>query len=217
MTLATLSRSAPSSARPRGDVDLRHRTTEERLTRIAQRLARQNEALEDFAALVAHELKTPLYAAVVADDPSPHLEDALELIDALLQAAQNVPTERTFASVSDCLDQAVEDLRADVAVSADMATPLPLPPEALRVILRNLLANAIAAGAQRVHVTTDRSSRSFRLLVDDDGTGLDYATGSGLGLRLCGRIAGRFGGRLRVSPRPAGGARATLEFAADPE
>jgi signal transduction histidine kinase len=84
------------------------------------------------------------------------------------------------------------------------------------VILRNLLSNAVAAGAHHVHVTTAESSRSSRLLVDDDGVGLadvdHYARGSGLGLSLSRRIAGRFGGVLELAPRPSGGTRALLEF-----
>jgi signal transduction histidine kinase len=84
------------------------------------------------------------------------------------------------------------------------------------VILRNLLSNAVAAGARRVHVAAVQSSRSWRLSVDDDGVGLGgvdrYAPGSGLGLSLCRRIAGRFGGVLELAPHPSGGTRAMLEF-----
>jgi signal transduction histidine kinase len=195
---------------------LRRRAAEERLARTTIQLARRNEALEDFAALVAHELKTPLHAALLADDPSRPVEDALHLVDALLEAAQN-EGERTFASAAESLDQAVEDLGAEVEITADLATTLPLPPEPLRVILRNLISNAVAAGAQHVHVVAARSPRSWRLLVDDDGVGVGdvdgYAGGSGLGLSLCSRIAGRFGGVLGLVPRPSGGTRATLEFA----
>jgi signal transduction histidine kinase len=198
---------------------LRRRATEERLTRTAMRLARRNEALEDFAALVAHELKAPLQAALVADEPSGPVRDALDVVEALLQAAQN-DTEQTSASPAECLDHAVKDLGAEVVVTADIATSLPLPADALRVILRNLLSNAVAAGGQHVHVTADRSSGSYRLLVDDDGAGLvdvdRYASGNGLGLSLCRRIASRFGGRLQLEAHPSGGARATLEFAGAP-
>ena len=108
-------------------------------------------------------------------------------------------------------------MRAEVEVTADLATTLPLPPGPLGVILRNLLANAAAAGARHVHVTAARSPRSWRLVVDDDGFGLadveSYAAGSGLGLSLCRRIAARFGGVLELAARPSGGTRATLEFA----
>jgi signal transduction histidine kinase len=196
---------------------VRRRAAEERLARTTVQLARRNGALEDFAALVAHELKTPLQAALLADDPSAPVEDALDLVDALLEAARNEPAEPTFSSVAACLDQLVEDLRAEVEITTDAETPMPLPPEPLRVILRNLLSNAVAAGARHVHVAAVPSLRSWRLLVDDDGVGPEetdgYAAGSGLGLSLCRRIAARFGGVLELEARPSGGTRATLEFA----
>jgi signal transduction histidine kinase len=193
----------------------RRLVADERLTKTAMQLARRNEALEDFAALVAHELKTPLHAALVADDPSGLVEEALALVDTVLQAARNEPSEKTPTSVAGVLDQAVEDLRTELAIDADLTATLPLPPEPLRVILRNLLSNAVAAGAGHVHVTAERSSGSLRLLVDDDGVGLavdQYASGSGLGLALSRRIAIRFGGRLELAPNPSGGTRAELAF-----
>jgi signal transduction histidine kinase len=195
---------------------IRRRAAEERLARTAIDLARRNDALEDFAALVAHELKTPLQAALLADDPSRYVEDALDLVDALLEAARSETSERIFVSAETCLDQAVEDVGAEIEVTTDLRATLPLPPGPLRVLLRNLLSNAVAAGAHHVHVAAVRSSRSWRLSVDDDGVGLAevdrYAAGSGLGLSLSRRIAGRFGGILELAPRPSGGTRAMLEF-----
>ena len=195
---------------------IRRRAAEERLARTMLQLAQRNEALEDFAALVAHELKTPLFTALIADDPSGSVEDAILLVDALLEASRSGPSEETFASVAECLEQAVEDLRVGIEITADVATTLPLPSAAFRVILRNLLANAGAAGAGHVQVTAARSSFSWRLLVDDDGVGLAavdrYDAGSGLGLSLCRRIAARFGGALELAARPSGGTRATLTF-----
>ena len=195
---------------------IRRRAAEERLAQTAIELARRNQALEDFAALVAHELKTPLHAALLADDPSRHVEDALDRVEALLEAAQREPTERVFVSVAECLDRAVEDVGAEVEVTTDLQATLPLPPKALRVILRNLLSNAVAAGAHHVHVAAVQSSHSWRLSVDDDGVGLGevdrYAAGSGLGLSLSRRIAGRFGGVIELAPHPSGGTRAILEF-----
>ena len=118
--------------------------------------------------------------------------------------------------MADCLDQAVADLRAEVEITTDLSTTMPLPPAPLRTILRNLLSNAVAAGTGRVHVTAARSSGSWRVVVDDEGVGLAaidrYAGGSGLGLSLCRRIAARFGGVLELEARPTGGTRATLEF-----
>ena len=195
---------------------IRRRAAEERLARTAVDLARRNQALEDYAALVAHELKTPLHAALLADDPSRHLEDALERVEALLAAAQSESSERAFISVAESLDQAVEDVGADIDVTTDLQATLPFPAQTLRVILRNLLSNAVAAGAHHVHVAAVPSSSSWRLLVDDDGVGLAdvdrYASGSGLGLSLSRSITGRFGGVLELAPHPAGGTRAILEF-----
>jgi signal transduction histidine kinase len=195
---------------------LRHRRVEERLAQATMRLARRNEALEDFAALVAHELKTPLHEALVADDASSAVERALELVDALLEAARE-SSERPSASAAICLEQALRDLgAAQIAVTAELRAVLPLPPASLRVILRNLLRNAVAAGARRVDVAAARSSGSWSLVVDDDGVGVGRAGletgGSGLGLTLCSRIAGRYGGVLELAPRPTGGTRATLQL-----
>lgn len=191
------------------------------IRRDSEALARRNEALEDFAALVAHELKTPLQEALVADDPSRPVEDALNLVEALLEAAQDEPDETMFGSVAEILDRLVEDLGTEVEIKTDLTTTLPLPPGPLQVILRNLLSNAVAAGAAHIHVAASRTPRSWRLLVDDDGVGLAaadrYAGGSGLGLTLCRRIAARFGGVLELAARPPGGTRATLEFAEEPK
>ena len=196
---------------------IRRRAAEERLARTTMELARRNEALEDFAALVAHELKTPLQAALFADDPSHPIEEALDLVDDLLESARSEPGGRTFTCTAEVLEQVAGDFRTEVDITSELATALPLPCGPLRVVLRNLIANALAAGARHVHVAAERSPRSWRLLVDDDGVGLadvgSYSTGSGLGLSLCRRIVARFGGALQLAQRPSGGTRATLEFA----
>lgn len=195
---------------------IRRRAAEERLAQTAVDLARRNQALEDFAALVAHELKAPLQAALLADDPSADLESALDLVEALLDAARTETHPSAFGSAAELLEHAVEDLASGIKITTDVQTALPLPVASLSVILRNLLANAAAAGAHHVHVAAIHSARSWRLLVDDDGVGLAqidrYAAGSGLGLALSRRIAGRFGGVIELASRSSGGTRATVEF-----
>jgi len=184
------------------------------------RLARRNEALEDFAALVAHELKIPLQAAQLADDPRTWIGSALDLVESLLEAATESPDD-AWATVSDCLAEACCRHPVQLVVSADGNMQFPLAAGSLSVILRNLLANAAAAKARRVDVFTTHWRGHWSLVVEDDGVGLDspdneYEHGRGIGLELCRRIAGRNGGGLELLPRATGGTRAvlTLERAA---
>jgi signal transduction histidine kinase len=194
---------------------LRRRWTEERLAQQAVRLAQRNQALGDFATLVAHELKTPLQLARLQHDPLVGVDRALELVDALLEAARAESAAQGCASAADCLDEALRDLGPIAAeVTAGLPQEAPLPAMALRVILRNLVANAVAAAARHIHVGAVASGASWVLVVDDDGVGVaetgGYAGGSRLGLSLCRRLAGRFGGTLELAPRAVGGTRASV-------
>jgi signal transduction histidine kinase len=195
---------------------VRRRYAEEGLARASSELARHNEALEEFAALVAHELKTPLQAALAADDASTWVRQALDLVDHLLEAARD-GSGMGIASPGASLEEAVRDLGpVEIEVASDLPSRLPLPPTALRVLLRNLLGNAVAAGARSVRVSATRSSGAWLLVIEDNGAGVDfdlgYRAGSGLGLRLCRRIAGRYGGSLVLAALPAGGTQARLLF-----
>jgi signal transduction histidine kinase len=197
---------------------LRRRWTDEQLSLHAERLGRQNEALDDFAALVAHELKTPLHAALHLADPAAGIEGALALIDLLLEVARAEAAAGASASVGDCLDDVLRDLDVrGVGVASDVDHACPLPQSVLRVLLRNLLANALAAGAQHVRVSTVVSEEEWTLVVDDDGVGVEavkgYAAGSELGLGLCRRLAARFGVAVELRPRAYGGTSATLKLA----
>jgi signal transduction histidine kinase len=197
---------------------VRRRANEERLAHAASALARRNEALAEYAALVAHELKSPLQAALYADRPQAPLEEALDLVDGLLAAARTAPAGQAATEVGECLERATAAIRNELVVTRKLGPAVPLPAEQLTVILRNLLSNAASAGASTVQVSSELSYRALRLLVEDDGVGLfaadSYASGSGLGLELCRQIAARFGGTLELSARAAGGTCATLTFPA---
>src|SRR5205085_11632100 len=133
-------------------------------------LARRNEALEDFAALVAHELKGPLHAALLQDDPSAGVQRALDLIDSLLDAAHAESVTPRSAAAGQCLDEALRDLKPlRPEVVADLPHEFPLPPAVLRLVLRNLLANAAAAWAAHIRVAVAASAGFPALVVDDDG------------------------------------------------
>ena len=140
---------------------------------------------------------------------------ALGLVDSILEAVRTDLAATGMSRVADCVQQAIADLGARRAeIVSSVTGEFPMPPDALRLILRNLLANAVAAGAERIHVSALARGDQCVLVVDDDGVGLDsadqYATGSQLGLRLCRRLVERCGGVLELRPRAIRGTRAMI-------
>lgn len=96
-------------------------------------------------------------------------------------------------------------------------------PEHLKIILHNLIRNARQAGASEVHLDAnlEPGGHAVRLLVHDDGPGISQSRrdklfepfgdttkleGTGLGLYLCRRYVGLFGGTVSVEEGPLGGA-----------
>ncbi len=186
----------------------------EQLAAHASRLARRTEALDDVAGLVAHDVKSSLIGALRDEDPREGLTRALELVDSILEAARADLGSAGVADVASCTQQAIGDLGDPRAVVSSAGGEFPMPPDALRLILRNLLANAMAAGATRIHVSLLARGELLALVVDDDGVGLasavPYATGAQLGLRLCRRLIERCGGALELRPRGIRGTRAVI-------
>jgi signal transduction histidine kinase len=197
---------------------LRRRWSEERLSEHASRLARRAEALDDFAGLVAHDVKSSLVTALLGDDPRAGLARALELVDSILTVVRVDPAASSMAQLGECVQRAVADLGDSGAkIVANVDGEFPIPPDALRLVLRNLLTNAMAAGAEQIHVSALAEGHQRMLVVDDDGVGLAsgdrYATGAQLGLRLCRRLVERCGGKLELRPRVVRGTRAVIVVA----
>lgn len=190
-------------------------TTEEQLTAHVVRLARKTEALDDFAGLVAHDVRSSLINALRDDDPREGLTRALELVDSILEAVRADQAGTGVARLADCVQQAIADLGdSHTEIVTSVTGEFPIPPDALRLVLRNLLANSIAAGAERIHVSALARGDQRILVVDDDGVGLEssdsYATGAQLGLRLCRRLVERCGCALELRPRAVRGTRAVI-------
>jgi signal transduction histidine kinase len=188
---------------------------DEQLAAHASRLARQVEALDDFAGLVAHDVRSSLIAALRADDPRREVTRALELVESILEAVRAEQRPAGVADVAECVQRAIADLGACRSeILASVGGDFPMPADALRLVLRNVFANAVAAGAGRIHVSTLARGAQRMVVVDDDGAGLSpvggYATGARLGLRLCSRVVERCGGALELRPRAIGGTRAVI-------
>jgi signal transduction histidine kinase len=193
-------------------------TTEEQLAEHVGRLARKTEALDDFAGLVAHDVKSSLLDALLDEDPRQGVVRALGLVDSILEAVRTDLAASGVSRVADCVQQAIDDLGdIDTEIVASATGEFPVPPEALRLVLRNLLANAVAAGADQIHVSALARGDQRILVIDDDGVGLEsttgYATGAQLGLRLCRRLVERCGGMLELRPRAVRGTRAVIAVA----
>ena len=192
-----------------------HRSTEEQLAAHVSRLARKTEALDDFAGLVAHDVRSALIAALREEDPRAGLTRALELVDSILEAVRAEQAGTGVARLADCVRLAIDDLGdAGVDTVVSVAGEFPMPPDALRLVLRNLLANAIAAGAERIHISALARAEQHLIVVDDDGVGVEsvngYTTGAQLGLRMCGRLVDRCGCVLELRPRAGRGTRAVI-------
>ena len=189
--------------------------TAERLAEYAARLARKTEALEDHAALLAHEVKSSLLSALHSDDLRLGVIHAVEMVDSILETvrAEEDPGDRSALTV-DCLRQVVADSKVRIEVITGPVEDLPIPAAVLRLVLRNLVANAAAAGARRLHVWSRAQSDRSILVVEDDGVGpvasRGYATGTRLGLTLCRRVVARFDGVIELEPRTVGGSRAMV-------
>ena len=105
--------------------------------------------------------------------------------------------------------------RRGVALSADLGdAPLTVhaDPLALRQILINLVANALAATPRggRVWVTAAHEGADLRLTVEDTGPGI--SAGEGTGLALVRAMCAVRGGDFSLDSPPGSGARASVRL-----
>lgn len=177
----------------------------------AQVAARARDAAERDAALTQIAL---------ASRRASHLVEQL-LTLARLDADAPVTTEdvdlATLAADA-CAEAGPAALAKDIALELDAAAPLLVRGNAalLAVLLRNMIDNAVryTPGAGHVVVSVSQRKGQTTLTVMDNGPGIaadmraaalqrfhrlgDSGAGSGLGLSIAARIAGRHGGRLEL-------------------
>lgn len=181
-------------------------------------LARAYVETQAFVSLLAHELRTRLKVtekALAASGESgrraalENTQAVQELVENLLELARGREGERTEAGAA--MEGVLGDLAEDPALNGAKIVVHDLPAVALpqvlaRTVLRNLVLNALEAGASRVDVFA-RPDRS--ICVRDNGPGVPpasaarifgaYSTkfgGSGLGLALCREIVRQRGGDM---------------------
>ncbi len=214
-------------------------------------LSAYQELRAGFTAAVSHELRTPLArllvllenatlpgsdVAEVMAQARAEVEQARELIDDVLFLGE-LETGREVVALGRTLAKPVVDDvvasfadRADHAgvalvVSADETVELPLRPRMLRVVLENLLANAIRYAGQGSTCTVElaASDGGALLSVTDDGKGVpavdlprlferfyrgDQARtsrGTGLGLAIVKHVVTSAGGEVDALSPPGRG------------
>jgi len=206
-----------------------------------EELERQNERLEDFAAIVSHDLRNPLNVAggrlalAREECDSDHL-DAVErshdrmavLIDELLalaresQAVSDVET----VSLTDVVDAAWRTVdTADATLDADLAGRVTADENRLRQLLENLLRNAIDHGGEDVTVRIGDLADGFYVADDGDGIPADrceqifesgFTTaddGTGYGLSIVQEVADAHGWTVTATESADGGARFEVTWA----
>jgi len=181
-------------------------------------LARAYAESQAFVSLLAHELRTRLkltehaLSSAGEDGVGTALENTRvvqELVETLLALARGQPGESADSCAA--LLRVLHDLREDIElleteILAGELPLVPLPQGLLETVLRNLLLNALEAGASRVEVFARPDGT---ICVTDDGPGVtpEQATrifgvysgtfgGAGLGLTLCREILRRRGGDI---------------------
>jgi signal transduction histidine kinase len=223
------------------------------LNDVLARVQRGVAAQQQFAADASHELRTPLAVISanlevarrkprdaahwehVADDTLAEVHRMHLLVDKLLElsraGAAGLHQERSDLRVlASAVVERAAVIAADRAVTVELA-PGPqvvaeVDPDAIGIVIDNLLRNAIDHAPARTAITV-RVAPGPQIAVEDRGPGVprelgarifepfargrvtDRAAGAGLGLGLaiCRRVVDGHGGTITVEDRAGGGAR----------
>ncbi len=166
-------------------------------------LQRSNEALEQFAAGVAHDLQTPLgqiagFAALLER----HLDaaggvpaKARETLGCIAQAAENMShlvsglldyarlgtltVDPEPVDLQEIVDHCLEEFAAELADAEVTVSPLPEVPgnaTLLRQVFQNLIGNAVkyrSADPLALSIHAERSGAVLRIAVEDNGIGIE--------------------------------------------
>jgi two-component system sensor histidine kinase PrrB len=211
------------------------------------------EATRRFAADVGHEIRTPLTSIRANLDAlrrNPSMPDAdrrtileevaveqselvtlLDALQALARGDAGAALPRGLLDFAEIVDAAVESARRrHPASQIELSSPeerqqLEAWPDGLRLLVDNLIENAVSHGGPRVRVGVHRTDGGAMVLlsVEDDGPGVPaverehvferfqrgsgaVGPGSGLGLALVAQQASLHGGSVEVGDSPMGGA-----------
>ncbi|OOG23504.1 two-component sensor histidine kinase [Thioalkalivibrio denitrificans] len=234
----------------RSETALAHQRAEQQALEARLRESEKLAAIGQLAAGVAHELGSPL--GVIDGTAQRALRrlpdgDALHgdltgirtevarmerIVRQLMDFGRRNPLHRRPEQVP-VIAQAVARRLQEAGAPVEIALhgpedmpDLPLDRPRLEQALGNLLENGVQAARQRVSLSWALERKALRLVVEDDGRGVDpdirehlfepffttkpVGQGTGLGLSVAHAAVNDHGGELRVDRSPLGGARFTL-------
>jgi two-component system OmpR family sensor kinase/two-component system sensor histidine kinase QseC len=233
----------------------------EELNRLLDRLAASFASQRAFVADAAHELRSPLTALSLQvqllerarDEPDRELattrlraaiDRATHLVNQLLTLARNEPEgppqEAQTAALGLIVSNAAADVQPlaqqrhiDVEFDASAEVSVKADAEALRILVRNLIDNAVRYSPEgsRVQVRISRAAGQAVVEVTDQGPGIALADrsrafarfyrapgategGTGLGLAIVKAIADRHGAKVELGDSLPHGLRVQVSFPA---
>jgi len=221
--------------------------------------SRHWQTISQMAQTVAHEVRNPLNTLKMAAQrlqrefsvPDSERSDYQELIGMLQSEADRVNhvvsefmelgkplvLEYSRLPLADVLDEALMPLRVragqegkDIKMQADSSAQVRLDRRRFAQIISNLVGNALDAG-DTVRVQAETAEDGLRLVVKDDGPGMDDETlervqkpfmttkarGTGLGLSIARRLIEAHRGTFELSSEPGKGTQARVFFPMKPE
>ncbi|MCL2363228.1 MAG: HAMP domain-containing histidine kinase [Defluviitaleaceae bacterium] len=200
-------------------------------------------AFTNMTVALAHEIKNPVSLALAhvallrtADNANEtenslyHIERAMESIinlsQEMLSVTRGAPLAFNF-DLFDVLTDVVDMYRAARPNAAFHLTPPPTPltlraPEVyLRIVLSNLIKNAVETNCRDVSVVLEKKEGCAFVVIRDNGPGFDNEYGqiqnpkpygNGLGLSIARWLLERMEGNLTLRPAPLGGCEAVVRL-----
>lgn len=240
------------------DIDER-KEAEQQIKLQNEMLAKANQELDRFVYSASHDMRAPLSSllgliliAEKTDDPA-EVAQCLEMMKKRVRAMEGFIREITDYSrnsrlvvelkkvnILKLVQEVVENHkftvgaeRIQIAVNIDDDLEIETDVNRLRVVLNNLIANAIKhhdpkKSDQFINITTYRSENQFTLAVEDNGQGIEEqhidhifnmfyrasetSEGSGLGLYIVRETIDKLGGRITVKSGKGTGSVFTVEL-----